>query len=435
MQAVRATAIPLSGTRSDYDELLEQVGERSFVLLGEATHGTSEFYRMRAEITQRLIEEKDFDGVAVEADWPDAYRLNRYVRGDINSSLDEAFKEFQRFPRWMWRNREVRNFVDWLRNYNANHIAVEQVGFYGLDIYSLYRSVDSVIQYLEKVDPEQAHIARQAYACLDSVRDPQQYGYQVAFSLRPSCHETVLEQFAELRRKASEYLVRDELNRYDEQFYAEQNAHVVLNAETYYRSLFSSRVNTWNLRDEHMTSTLFNLQRYLRARGSKGKIVVWAHNSHIGDSRATEMGWGGEHNIGQLIRLRAGADDALLVGFTMYTGSVSAAFAWGAPVEHLRVRPAIPESYEGLFHSTGLDRFYLPLHAPSAQPLHDVMQERAIGVVYRPATERASHYFRASLTSQYDAVFHLDETSAVTPLDEEQRWRRHEMPETYPFGV
>lgn len=434
-QATRSSAIPLSGTMSDYDELLEQIGERSFVLLGESTHGTSEFYRMRAEITRRLIEEKHFDAVAVEADWPDAYRLNRYVRGDINASLMEAFREFERFPRWMWRNQEVRDFIDWLRGYNANHIDLEQVGFYGLDIYSLYRSIEVVVEYLEKIDPEQAHIARQTYECLNSVRDPQQYGYQVAFHLRPSCHEAVLQQFNELRRKSSEYLSRDELNRYDEQFYAEQNAHVVLNAETYYRSLFSSRINTWNFRDEHMTTTLFNLQRYLRTRGSKGKVVVWAHNSHVGDARAMEMGWGGEHNIGELVRMRAGHDDVFLVGFTTYAGAVSAAPNWGAQVEHFRVRPALPESYEGLFHSTGLDRFYLPLHIPSAQPLHDVMYQRAIGVVYRPSTERASHYFRASMTSQFDALFHLDETSAVIPLDEEQRWRKHEMPETYPFGV
>lgn len=434
-RAVRAAAIPLSGNASDYDALLEQVGERSFVLLGEATHGTSEFYRMRAEITRRLIEEKHFDTVAVEADWPDAYRLNRYVRGDSRTSIRDAFKEFQRFPRWMWRNQEVSDFVSWLRSFNANQIDANQAGFYGLDIYSLYRSVDAVVDYLEKVDPEQAHIARQAYGCLDSVRDPQHYGYQVAFHLRPSCHETVLKQFMELRRRSSENLARDELNRYDEQFYAEQNAYVVLNAEMYYRSLFSSRVNTWNLRDEHMTTTLFNLQRYLRTRGGKGKIVVWAHNSHIGDSRATEMGWGGEHNLGQLVRMRAGQDDVMLVGFTTYAGSVSAASRWDGPVEHFRLLPALPESYESLFHDTGIERFYLPLHVTAAQPLHDVMQQRAVGVVYRPATERASHYYRACLTSQYDALFHVDETSAVIPLDEEQQSLRQETPETYPFGV
>lgn len=434
-RAAQSAAIPLTGTTSDYDELLEQIGERSFVLMGESTHGTSEFYRMRAEITRRLIEEKHFDAVAVEADWPDAYRLNRYIRGDLNTSLMDAFKEFQRFPQWMWRNREVRDFVDWLRANNGDHVAGQQVGFYGLDVYSLYRSIDAVVRYLEKVDPEQAHIARQTYECLDSVRDPQQYGYQVAFRLRQSCQETVMQLFNELRRMSSELLARDELNRYDEQFYAEQNAHVVLNAENYYRSLYGSRVNTWNLRDEHMTATLFSLQRYLRARGGKGKVVVWAHNSHVGDARATEMGWGGEHNIGQLVRMRAGQDDVFLIGFTTYTGSVSAASNWDGPVELFRVRPALPESYEALFHSTNLDRFYLPLHAPAAQPLHEVMQERAIGVIYRPATERASHYFRASLTSQFDAVFHLDETSAVIPLDDEQRWRRHEIPETYPFGV
>lgn len=430
---IRARALRLDERASDYDTLLEMVGDRSLVLLGEASHGTREFYRMRCEITRRLIEEKGFDGVAVEADWPAAYRLNRYVKGAEDK---DPFGEFRRFPQWMWRNREVAEFIEWLRAHNARRLPGHRAGFYGLDLYSLYDSMDSVIRYLEQVDPEQSAEARRIFDCLDHVRDPQQYGYQSAFKLRPSCRADILRQLKELRRKSPQYLATDGLESGDEQFSAEQNAQLALNAENYYREMFGSRVNTWNLRDRHMTTVLFDLQRYLRQRGGSGKLAVWAHNSHLGDARATEMGWNGEQNIGQLTRMRAGYDDTLLVGFTTYTGFVAAAREWNGPVEHRWVRPGLSDSYEQLFANTGLERFFLPLKGAEGHPLRNtVMLERAIGVIYRPETERASHYFRAGIKPQFDAVFHLDETSSVEPLDTAPSWQRREAPETYPFGI
>lgn len=429
---IRARALRLSGGRSDYDALLDMVGNRSLALLGESSHGTAEFYRMRCAVTRRLIEEKGFDAVAVEADWPAAYRLNRYVMGADDT---DPFEGFRRFPQWMWRNRETADFIDWLRAWNARY-PERRAGFFGLDLYSLYESMDLVIRYLEQVDPDQAAEARRVYDCIDHVRDPQQYGYQTAFKLRPSCRADIMRQLKELRLKSPQYLAANGHDMADEQFSAEQNAQLALNAEAYYREMFGSRVNTWNLRDRHMTSVLFDLQRHLRKRGGAGKIAVWAHNSHLGDARATEMGWNGEENIGQLARMRAGYDDVLLVGFTTYTGFVAAAREWNGPVEHRWVRPGLAESYERLFADTKLERFFLPLKGSEGHPLRNcVMLERAIGVIYRPETERASHYFRAGIKPQFDAVFHLDETTAVEPLDTAPNWQRREAPETYPFGV
>ncbi|WP_423820563.1 erythromycin esterase family protein [Salinisphaera sp. SPP-AMP-43] len=438
LTVTRAAAIPTTGSREDYDLLIEQVGDRSLVLLGEASHGSREFYRMRAEITQRLIEECGFEAIAVEADWPDAYALNRHVRGLEGHDTLAAFDAFERFPEWMWRNREVYDFIRWLAACNADRAEALPVGFYGLDLYSLYRSADAVIDYLETTDAEQAEIARRRYACLDHVRDPQQYGMEVATNLRPSCQEAVTRQLAELRRSPGSPLTGIQaLAADDERFVAERNAAVVRNAEIYYRAMFASRVKSWNLRDDHMADTLFALQQHLRDQGRAGRIVVWAHNSHLGDARATSMGRGGEWNLGQRVRERIGPDHALLVGFTTYTGFVSAAHDWGGHVERMRVRPALKDSVEHLFYCTGLDRFCLPLTAQAVgRDLREPMLERAIGVIYRPETERASHYFDAQIARQFDMVFHLDETEAVEPLYEAAHWHDdHELPETYPFGV
>lgn len=433
--AIRNSANVLGGSSHDHDPLLGMVGDRAFVLLGEATHGTHEFYAMRAEITRRLIEEHGFDAVAAEADWPDAYRLNRYVRGAGDASLDEAFGDFQRFPTWMWRNQAVRSFIQWLHAHNAQTPAASRVGFYGLDLYSLYRSADAVTAYLEGVDPEQAAAARRLYAGLDHVRDPQDYGYEAAFGLRPPCRDAAAAMLIDLVRMAPSYLAEDGAEAQDEQFFAERNAYVVLNAEHYYRAMFGGRTNTWNLRDAHMVNTLFALRRHLREGGRPGRIVVWAHNSHLGDARATQMGERGEWNVGQLLREQAGAAQTLLVGFTTYTGHVTAARDWDAPAERRWVRPAHKDSCEHLFYTTHLDRFFLPLRAGVAEALAPPLLERAIGVVYRPETEMASHYFNASLSAQFDAVFHLDETTAVEPFDINERWTRHEPPDTYPFGL
>ena len=417
LDAIRAAAERTDGTDRDFDGLVEAIGERPFVLLGEATHGTREFYRMRADITRRLIIERGFDAVAVEADWPDAYRLNRYVRGDLGTtSLLEAFSDFRRFPTWMWRNEEVSRFIAWLHGHNAGQTDATAVGFYGLDMYSMYRSAQEVIAYLEQVDHDQANIARSQYAALDHVGDPQRYGYEAALGLRPDCRQAVHERLIELLHRAPEYLAYDGRAAADAQFFAERNAHVVLSAEAYYREMFGAHAESWNLRDDHMTQTLFALRKHLRAQGRQGRIVVWAHNSHLGDARATQMAQAGECNVGQLVRQNAGTEQALLVGFTTYAGTVTAAYEWDGPAERRTINAARADSYEALFHRTRLDRFYLPLHGAAAPALEAPLLERAIGVLYRPQTEFASHYFQACLPAQFDAVFHLDETEAVDPI-------------------
>lgn len=413
----------LDGDAGDYDAVVEMAAGKQFVLLGEATHGTRDFYRMRAEITRRLISEHGFEAVAIEGDWPDSWRVNKFVQGESDDSPETSLDDFQRFPLWMWRNREMLDFVTGLRNYNLARPAGQRVGVYGLDLYSLYRSADAVIEYLERIDPEQAERARQRYTLLDSVREPQTYGYQAAFGMRPVARDEAVQQLLQLRAAEERYLARDGWSAQDAQFMAERNATVVVNAEHYYRAMFGSRHNTWNLRDSHMCDTLFALAAHRVRRGGTGRVVVWAHNSHQGDARATEAHLNGECNLGQLVRERVGSA-ALLVGFTTYTGHVSAASEWDGEVEYKWVRPALKESYEYLFHSTHLDRFFLPLTQPAADRLRETMLERAIGVIYAPQTERVSHYFDASLAGQFDAVFHLDETAAVEPLDVPHHWQR-----------
>lgn len=418
LEVLRGEALRLGDNPHDYDALLDGVGGRSLALLGEATHGTQEFYRMRADITRRLIEEKGFEAIAVEADWPDAYRINLFVRGEgRDADVESAFGDFQRFPRWMWRNEEVLRFAGQLHELNRARPAEQRVGFYGMDMYSLYRSAEAVVDYLSTVDEEQAVIARRQYAALDHVRDPQRYGYEAVHGLRPDCRQAVRERLLNLWQRAPGYLERDGRQAADAFFFAERNAQVVASAETYYRAMFGSRADSWNVRDRHMVNTLLALQRHLRAQGGAGKVVVWAHNSHLGDARATEMSHAGEWNVGQLVRQHAGAQAALLVGFTTYTGTVTAACEWDGEAECRDVLPAQADSYESLFHDTRLERFYLPLQGEAAHILHTPMRERAIGVLYRPDTELQSHYFVASLPAQFDAVFHLDETHAVEPMD------------------
>ena len=439
--AIRAAAHPLTGAASDYDPLLDLIGDARFVLLGEASHGTEEFYAARAAITRRLIEERGFTAVAVEADWPDAYRVNRWVRGDgDDADADAALGGFARFPTWMWRNTVVRDFADWLRGHNAVlPAAVPAVGFYGLDLYSLYGSMAAVIDYLDRVDPEAAQRARGRYGCFEHFRqDSQAYGYATSSGAAEPCEDEVVAQMVELQRGAGELAGRDGATAEDEHFYAEQNARLVRNAEEYYRSMFRGRVSSWNLRDTHMAETLERLVAHLERRGGRAKVVVWAHNSHLGDARATEMGQGGELNVGQLARERWG-EEAVLVGFSTYSGTVTAADDWDAPARRKRVRPGLPGSYEALCHEARLPAFFLPLReGPDDDLLADLRVrrlERAIGVIYRPETERWSHYFHASLPDQFDALLHFDETRAVAPLDPTAGWTDGEAPETFPFTV
>jgi erythromycin esterase-like protein len=441
IEDVRRAAHLMLGGVEDYDPLLERIGEARFVLLGEATHGTHEFYRTRAEITKRLILEKGFDAVAIEADWPDAYRVNRYVQG-IGDDHDatEALGGFQRFPQWMWRNADMLDFVGWLRAYNdALPQGLPKIGVFGLDLYSLYGSIEAVLRVLDRVDPESAARARERYACFEHYsEEPQAYAYAAGLGLSESCEREAIAQLADLRARAVEWVKKDGKTLEDSVFEMEQNARVVRDAEEYYRNMFRGRVNTWNLRDTHMTTTLQELVAHLDKRSPRrrSKIAVWEHNSHLGDARATYMARIGEHNVGQLARERFG-ENVVLVGFTTSHGTVTAASEWDSPAEQMTVRPAMAGSYEALFHETNIARFLLLLDRESVlgRKLATPRHERAIGVVYRPDTERVSHWFEARLSEQFDAVIHIDRTRAVEPLERRARRPNVEPPETYPFTV
>jgi erythromycin esterase-like protein len=416
--------------------LLDAVGDARVVLIGEATHGTHEFYRIRADLTQALIDRKGFNIVAAEADWPDAYRVNRWVRHmSDDADAEQALGDFTRFPRWMWRNDVVVDFCTWLHDWNRGRGPKERVGFYGLDLYSLHTSMEAVLAYLAKIDPEGATRARERYACFDRFGDDSQaYGYAATVGLSRSCEDDVVAQLVELRRRAAEYARRDGFVAEDEFFFAEQNARLVRNAEEYYRAMFGGRVQSWNLRDTHMMETLQALMAWIERRAGTARAVVWAHNSHLGDARATQMGDWGELNVGQLVRQEFGSE-ACLVGFSTHTGTVTAARDWDSPAEQRRVRPSLEASYERLFHDVGLERFALRLkHEPVRSALMPTRLQRAIGVIYVPETERASHYFRARLPEQFDVMIHLDDTRALQPLE---RWAEIEsdVPETYPTGM
>jgi erythromycin esterase-like protein len=438
--ALKQEALPLrAGMLSDYDPLLESIGNARFVLLGEATHGTHEFYRERAEITQRLITEKGFTAVAVEADFPDAARVNRYIQGKgEDSDAIEALGGFQRFPAWMWRNADVLDFVGWLRAHNEGQPRSEpKVGFYGLDLYSMNASIEAVLQYLDRVDPAAANLARKRYGCFHTYGgDTQKYGYETALGQGHSCEDAVVSQFVDLYSRTLQSAHGHGREAAEDLFVAKQNARLVKNAEEYYRMMYRSDVSSWNLRDNHMVETLFELEQHLDQRRTPPKIVVWAHNSHLGDARATEMGYRGEWNVGQLVRQRYPAQTRL-VGFTTYQGTVTAASGWGGSAERKRVRPALPGSFEALFHEAQLNRALLLLKDSSTlrQALHEPRLERAIGVIYRPENERQSHYFQSQLVDQFDAVIHLDETRAVEPLERTSVWDKGEVPETFPVGV
>jgi erythromycin esterase-like protein len=432
------SAHPLTGELHDYDTLLEMIGDARLVLLGEATHGTHEFYRERAQITKRLIREKGFTAVAVEADWPDAYRVNRFVRGEsADEDAVDALAGFRRFPAWMWRNADVLDFIGWLREHNDSLLAERtKTGFYGLDLYSMHASIEAVLQYLDKVDSEGARRARHRYSCFENFgQDPQEYGYAAGHGLSFTCEREVIEQLVDLQRSAAAYARRDGRIAADDFFYAEQNARLVKNAEQYYRAMFRGRVSSWNLRDRHMAETLAALIDYLQTHDRSAKFVIWAHNSHLGDARATQMGRQGELNVGQLVRERYGRD-CVLVGFSTYSGTVTAASNWGGPAERKHVRPALPQSYEGLFHAAGIPRFLLNLRDRRlTHALAEPTLERAIGVIYLPESELASHYFYASLARQFDAILHFDQTRAVEPLERTSEWAIGEPAETFPSGV
>lgn len=438
---VRKFATPLTGDSKDYDSLIELIGEAQFVLLGEATHGTHEFYDARAEITKRLITERAFNVIALEADWPDALRVNRYIRGgDQDANANEALSDFKRFPTWMWRNADMVGLIGWLRSHNAttrNHPGWSKVGIYGMDLYSLHASIDAVIRYLQKIDPEAAKEARMRYSCFEHFgEDAQSYGMTASQHKSLSCEDVVVEQLIEMQTRAADFLGRDGRTAADELFFAEQNALVAKNAEHYYRAMYRGRPNTWNLRDTHMVDTLDRLMEHFNGQGDVPKVIVWAHNSHLGDARATQMTNRGEVNVGQLLRERHG-DKVVNVGFTTSGGTVTAASDWGDPAERKRVRRPLRDSYEELFHEVGIPNFLLTIRDNRTlyRALAPELLQRAIGVVYRPDTERWSHYFSSNIADQFDAVIHFDESRAVEPLEITSQWEEGELPETYPTAL
>ncbi|GEN27797.1 protein-L-isoaspartate O-methyltransferase [Halovibrio variabilis] len=410
------------------DRLLERIGDSRVVLIGEASHGTSEFYRFRARITRALIEKKGFDFVAVEADWPDASRIDHYVR-HLQTPPAE-WTAFARFPTWMWRNEEVRGFVDWLREHNASiHDPEKRVAFYGLDLYSLFTSISAVLDYLDEVDPQAAATARERYGCLTPWQsDPATYGRAAAAGRYRECEDDVVATLVALINKRMEYAQQDGERFMD----AVHNARLIANAERYYRSMYSGYSDSWNLRDQHMFDTLDSL---LSHGGHGTKAVIWEHNSHIGDASATDMSARGQHNVGQLCR-EAYGDDAYLIGFGTHSGTVAAASNWDEPMEVKQVRPSLRDSWERLFHDAGMPACTLPLRHPASRELdkrmHESYLERAIGVIYRPETERASHYFKACLAEQFDEYVWIDQTRAVTPLASKTL---DGVPDAYPFGL
>lgn len=430
-ELVRETAEPIDDIETaSIDRLLERIADARVVLLGEATHGTSEFYRMRARITRELITRRGFQFVAVEADWPDASRIDDYVLGGSpRSSL--PFTPFERFPTWMWRNEEVEQLVEWLRAYNADQRgAVRKVGFHGLDLYSMFTSIASVLAYLDDLDPAAARVARRRYGTLTPwQKDPAAYGQAVLVGRYESSEHAVVAMLRDMLAQRIEYAQKDGERFFD----AAQNARVVVNAERYYRAMYYGSATSWNLRDSHMFDTL---QSLLAFYGPGAKGIVWEHNSHVGDATATEMSARGEHNVGQLCRAKL-QRDAYIVGFGTDHGTVAAASDWDEPMQCMRVRPAHAESYERIFHDSGVPAFALHLRDPSRRALRDELTsprlERAIGVVYRPETELASHYFYASLARQFDEYVWFDETRAVEPLPPSPR-RSAEQPRVHPFG-
>lgn len=428
---VREAAEPIDDIeRGSIDPLIDRIGDARLVLLGEATHGTSEFYRMRARITRELIGRRGFRFVAVEADWPDAARIDDYVLGETRRSKVE-FTPFARFPTWMWRNVEVHELVDWLRAHNAAH-PEQKAGFHGLDLYSLFTSIAAVLAYLDEVDPDAAKVARHRYGTLTPwQKDPAAYGEAVLVGRYQSSEDAVVAMLRDMLARRVEYARSDGERFFD----AAQNARLVTDAEQYYRAMYYGSVASWNLRDAHMFDTLRSLLAFY---GPDAKGIVWEHNSHVGDATATEMSARGEHNVGQLCRGLLG-EGVYIVGFGTDHGTVAAASNWDEPMQRMRVVPAREGSYERVFHESGVPACALHLRRPARRAVREELAspllERAIGVVYRPRTELQSHYFQANLARQFDEYIWFDETEAVRPLEDVPRPRLEDLPETYPFGL
>lgn len=422
----------------------DSFGDKQVVLLGDGSHGTSEFYSARAEITKRLIERHGYTIVAVEADWPDAEAIDRYVRlrpgpkAHIGGTT-KGYEPFKRFPTWMWRNREMQDLVEWMRNRNQKLSSEDRTGFYGLDLYSMGASIRAVIDYLDHTDPKAAKEARRRYGCLEPwVDDPAAYGLASLQGME-SCESQVIEMLRDLLKRRIGYAPHD--MRDGEEFHSsEQNAFLVHDAEKYYKAMYYSSASSWTLRDTHMFETLGRLLEHRPALGRKA--IVWAHNSHVGDARYTAMGIRrNEVNLGQLCRERLGRENIAILGCGTHIGTVAAAHEWDEDMEVMDVRPSRNDSWEMLAHSTGIPRFLLDLRPDRINPnLRAVMSmekrlERFIGVIYRPETEKISHYSQASLHNQFDAYIWFDRTQSVKPLEAIQPVTPLGKTETYPFGL
>lgn len=426
---IRDAAEPfLSVESADLQPVLNRIGDASVVLIGEASHGTSEFYRMRARITKDLIEQKQISFVAIEADWPDAYRINDYVT-HTHRNEPHTWEAFSRFPTWMWRNEEVLEFIHWLRDFNLQRPREQRVGFYGLDLYSMFTSIHRVIHYLKRVDPAAAEVARQRYGCLTPwQQDPATYGRAALTGRYRNCEKDVVQMLRDMVSRQLETAAQS----HEDLFDAQLNARLVADAERYYRIMYYGSDESWNHRDRHMFQTLLLL---LRHHGRGAKAVLWEHNSHLGNAAATQFGRHGQINVGQLCREQFG-DQVYAIGQGTDHGTVAAASEWEGEMAVKRVCPSLPESYEHLMHLTETDRFFLPITKSWNQSLVDALTpqrlQRAIGVIYHPETERQSHYFEASLPSQFDEWIWFDETTAVHPLTTEQL-AEHEPP--HPFAI
>lgn len=437
-QMLRAALRPMPGANEDLDPLVDAAAGSCFVLLGEATHGTHEFYSLRAALTRRLIAEHGFNLVAVEADWPDAYMVNRYVRLDTEPSEPAlALSTFGRFPRWMWRNGPVLDFVGWLRCHNEHAEPARRVGFYGLDMYSMQASMALVVTYLERVDPAAAVRARERYGCFDHyARDPEQFGFLTDIGIGDAREREVGALLEEMRLNAEQDLAQEGVIAADAAFVDGRACVAAAYAQRYYRAMYRGDAGSWNLRERHMAETLEALAAHLRQEQGRAHIVVWAHNAHVGDARGTELARHHEVSLGQLVRVAHGVD-ATLIGFTTYSGMVTAAREWNGPAARMAVRDALPGSYEALFHQTGLGSCQVVWHeSPDAEAILDVPRlERGIGMVYRPETERVSHYYQSRLPRQFDAVVHIDHTTAVEPLDPISGWPPFDTAGTFPSGL
>ena len=426
-ERVRECARPLEDT-DDLEPLLERIGDAKYVLLGEASHGTSDYYTWRARLSKRLIEEKGFSFVAVEGDWPDCTRVNRFVKGYEAGSARETLHAFGRWPTWMWANWEVVAFTEWLRKHNEGRSEGKKTGFYGLDVYSLWESLEAVTDFLKRTDPEALEAAKRAYRCLEPYQeDVQDYAHATAF-VPTSCEAEVVNLLTTLRRKAQTH------DDPEARFNAEQNARVAVNAERYYRAMIRGGPESWNIRDHHMVDTLENLMQH---HGEGSKAILWEHNTHIGDARATDMSETGMVNVGQLVRQKYGDENVVLVGFGSYEGSVIAGAYWDAPMERMSVPPAREGSWESVLHEAGVGDALLITRDLQDEVFRTRRGHRAIGVVYNPARERYGNYVPTTLPERYDAFLYLDKTSALHPLhtEEPQEAAQGEPPETYPWGV